>query len=141
MANESWIDHPRLLPARRRSTFINLLARSARNFQRHRTGRNATLVAHFGFLAVFPLFLVLTTVLGFVLQNYPKLQERIVASAFNRVPIIGQQVGSDPSKLKGSAAVLIIGLLVATWAGLKAFNALQIALDDVAEVDPDDRPN
>jgi len=141
MAKDSWIDHSRLLPARRRWALVNLLARSAHNFQTHRTGRNATLVAHFGFLAVFPLFLVLTTVLGFVLQNYPKLQERIVASAFNRVPIIGQQVGSDPSKLKGSTVVLIIGLLVATWAGLKAFNALQIALDDVAEVDLDDRPN
>lgn len=141
MAKTPWIDHPRLLPARKRWAFANLLARAAHNFQTHRTGRNATLVAHFGFLSVFPLFLVLTTVLGFVLQNYPKLQERIIESAFNQVPIIGQQVGDDPSKLKGSAVVLVVGLLVALWAGLKAFNALQIALDDVAEVSLDDRPN
>lgn len=141
MAKTPWTEHPRLLPARKRSAFANLLIQSARNFQLHRTGRNATLVAHFGFLSVFPLFLVLTTVLGFVLQNYPKLQDEIIESAFNQIPIIGQQVGQDPSELKGNVLVLVVGLLVALWAGMKAFNALQIALDDIAEIPLDDRPN
>jgi len=92
VAKESWTTHPRVVKVRSRSAAADLLVRAADNFRVHRTGRNATLVAHFGFLSVFPLFLVLTTVLGFVLQNYPKLQERIIESAFNQVPIIGQQV-------------------------------------------------
>lgn len=138
MAKRPWTEHPKLLPARKRWAFVNLLVRATRHFQVHRTGRNATLVAHFGFLSVFPLFLVLTSVLGYVLQNYPKLEERILDSAFSRVPIVGQ---TELGELKGSAPVLIVGLLLALWAGLKAFNALQIALDDIAEVPLDDRPN
>ena len=78
MAKASWTTHPKVLGVRRRSAPANLLVRAMENFRNHRTGRNATLVAHFGFLSVFPLLLVFTTVLGFVLENNPELQQSIV---------------------------------------------------------------
>ncbi len=110
-------------------------------FRVHRTGRNSALVAHYGFLSVFPLMLVFTTVLGFVLQNNQTLRDEIIDSAISRIPIIGPQVAADPTTLQGSVPVLVIGLLAALWAGLKAFNVLQLALDDVAEVPWEARPN
>lgn len=119
---------------RRRSKLGNTIVVTTQNFREHRTGRNAALIAHYGFLSVFPLLLVFTTVLGFLLQSRPKLRDEIIDSAFQRIPIIGEQVGSEPDKLKGNVLVLIFGLLVALWAGLRAFNVLQSALDDVAEV-------
>lgn len=140
MAKQSWTEHPRVVAVRKRSGGVDLGVRAADNYALHRTGRNATLVAHFGFLSVFPLFLVLTTVLGFVLQNYPDLQESIIDSAFGRIPIIGQQLATEPGELEGNAFALVSGLLLALWAGMKAFNALQIALDDVADVPREDRP-
>jgi YihY family inner membrane protein len=130
----SWTDHHRLMPWRRRSALIDVLARTVDGFRRHRTGRNSAVVAHYGFLSVFPLVVVLTTILGFVLQDRPDLQRRIVDSALNQIPIVGQQIGSDPSKLRGSVVILVVGLLAALWAGMKAFVALQGAFDDVVEV-------
>lgn len=140
MAKQQWTQHPRVVALRVKSGAVDLVVRAADNYRLHRTGRNATLVAHFGFLSVFPLFLVLTTVLGFVLQNYPDLQESIIDSAFSRIPIIGQQLATEPGELEGNAFALVSGLLLALWAGMKAFNALQIALDDVADVPRDERP-
>jgi len=99
------------------------------------------LVAHFSFLSVFPLLLVFTTILGFVLENSPKLRDTIIDSAFSRIPIIGPELARDSTQLQGDAYVLVVGLVVSLWAGMKAFNMLQFALDDIADVPLDDRPN
>jgi membrane protein len=85
--------------------------------------------------------LVATTILGFVLQNRPKLRETIIDSALAQLPFVGQTISTDPTRLRGSIVVLVVGLAAAMWAGLKAFVALQSALDDVAEIPLDDRPN
>jgi len=84
--------------------------------------------------------IVLTTILGLVLEGHPHLRDTILDSVFSKVPIIGDTVSRDPASLTGSWTVLVIGLLTALWAGLKAFNVLQMALDDVAEVHIDERP-
>ncbi len=141
MASVSWTERPRVLNLRRRSAFADLLVRSATNYRLHRTGRNATLVAHFAFLSIFPLLLVFTTILGFVLESYPKLRESILDSAFSRIPILGPELAKHPERLHGNVYVLVVGLLVTLWAGMKAFNMLQFALDDIAEVSLDERPN
>jgi YihY family inner membrane protein len=134
MANHDWTTHQRVMKLRRRSKTGNTLVVTLQNFRSHRTGRHAALVAHYGFLSVFPLLLVFTTILGFVLQSRPRFRDEIINSAFNRIPIIGEKVGSRPQELKGNLLVLIFGLVAALWAGMRAFNVLQSALDDIAEV-------
>ncbi|MEQ1872766.1 MAG: YihY/virulence factor BrkB family protein [Ilumatobacteraceae bacterium] len=134
MADPDWSTHARVMKVRRRSKAGNTLVLTIQNFREHRTGRNAALVSHYGFLSVFPLLLVFTTILGFVLQSRPRLRDEIIDSAFNRIPIIGEKVGEDPQALKGNLLALIVGLVLALWAGMRAFNAFQSALDDVAEV-------
>lgn len=134
-----WTENARVVKIRRKSKAGNTLVLTIENFRSHRTGRNAALVAHYGFLSVFPLLLVFTTILGFVLQSTPRLRDEIINSAFNRIPIIGKQVAEQPSELKGNVLVLVFGLALALWAGMRAFNVLQSALDDVAEVTKDKR--
>jgi len=129
-----WTTNGKVMALRRRSKAANTLVLAIENFRTHRTGRNAALVAHYGFLSVFPLLLVFTTILGFVLQSRPHFRDQIINSAFNRIPIIGEKVGSQPQELKGNVLVLIFGLMIALWAGMRAFNVLQSALDDIAEV-------
>ena len=126
---------------RTRSRPVDVAVHGLEGYRRHRTGRNVALIAHFGFLSVFPLLLVFTTVLGFILQNNEKLRKEIIDSTLANVPLIGQQISTDPSQLTGSSAVLVIGLLTSLWAGMKAFVAVHIALDDVDETPLDDRSN
>ncbi|MEY2415707.1 MAG: rane protein [Ilumatobacteraceae bacterium] len=136
-----WIESPRVQALRAKSRRADLAVRVAEGFRKHRSGRNAALIAHYAFLSVFPLMLVLTTVLGFVLEGDSKLRKDIIDSAMNQVPIIGDQVAKDPSKLHGNTVVLVLGLLLALWAGMKAFVAVHGALDDIGEQPLDTRSN
>jgi uncharacterized BrkB/YihY/UPF0761 family membrane protein len=136
-----WTERPKVRALRARSRPADVAVQTIEGFRRHRSGRNAALIAHFGFLSVFPLMVVFTTLLGFVLQSNDKLQKRIIGSAMEQLPIIGRDLGKDPSKLHGNAVVLILGLLVSLWAGMKAFVAVHGGLDDIAEQPLDERSN
>lgn len=137
----NWTENSRVGTLRAKSRPADVAVQTIEGFRKHRSGRNAALIAHFGFLSVFPLLLVFTTVLGYVLQSHEKLRTDIVDSALAQLPFIGQQLKADPSKLHGSALVLIIGLLASLWGGMKAFVAVHNALDDVAEQPLDHRSN
>jgi uncharacterized BrkB/YihY/UPF0761 family membrane protein len=108
-------------------------------WRRHLSGRNASVVAFFGFVSIFPLMLAATTILGFVLQDDEELQQRIIDGAVADIPVLGQQLQNDPTSLNGSVWALVIGLAGALWGATKAFAGLQAALDDVWEVDVDHR--
>ncbi len=136
-----WTELSIVRAARRRSRSADLVVRTIEGFRRHRSGRNAALIAHFGFLSVFPLMLVFATILGFVLESHATLRDDIIGSAMAQLPFVGQQISADPSKLHGNAVVLVLGLLAALWAGMKAFVAVHGALDDVAEQPIGNRPN
>lgn len=136
-----WTDYPKVHTWRAKTPTVDLAVRTAEGFRKHRSGRNAALIAHFAFLSVFPLLLVFTTVLGFALQSHPKLREDIIDSALEQLPFVGQQIAEDPSKLNGNTVVLILGLVASLWAGMKAFVAVHTSLDDIAETALDERSN
>ena len=52
-------------------------------------GYLAATITYYGFFAVFPLLLVLVSVLGFVLRGHPHLQQQVVDSALGQFPVIG----------------------------------------------------
>jgi len=141
VADESWIERPRVVRVRRSSVVVDRAVRAIDAYSRHRTGRNAALTAYYGFLSVFPMVLVLTTILGFVLQRWPTLQARIIDSTMANIPIIGQTIGTDPSALRGNTGLLVVGLALALWSSMRAFVALQTGLDDVYELAPRERAN
>ena len=116
---------------RRRYAAADVAVETAAGYRRHRLGRNAALLAHYGFLSVFPLLVCFTTILGFVLQGDRALRERIVGSTLSHLPVIGQQLANDPGSLRGNGVVLAFSLLTAIWAGLRAFVVAHGAIDDI----------
>lgn len=133
-----WTTSPKVLEYRRRSTAIDVVVETLDGFRRHFTGRNAAVLAYYGFLTLFPLLMAATTILGFVLEGDPELQEEIVDSALSQIPVLGADL-EPGSTIDGNWWALIIGLGVAVWGSLKAFVGIQAALDDIWEVDVDDR--
>jgi inner membrane protein YhjD len=89
------------------------------------------LIAYYGFFSLFPLLLVFTTVLGFVLEGSPSTQESVLHSTLSQFPIIGTQLQNNVHSLTGSVPVLVIGLLAATLAGLGVTGATQSAFNNV----------
>ena len=100
----------------------------------------AALITFYGFLSLFPLLLLLASVLGFVLQDNGDLEQRILDSALSQFPVIGDQL-SDPVGLQGNRTAVVIGGLVALYGALGVAQALQNAMNVAWSVPRNRRPN
>lgn len=76
------------------------------------------LVTYYGFVSLFPLLVVLVTVLGIVLDDNAEVRDRILDSVFARIPVVGVQLRETTTGLSSSGWLLLIGLLVSVWSGL-----------------------
>ena len=112
-----------------------------KKFGDDQAGNLAALIAYYGFLSLFPLMLVLVTLLGMLLRNNPELQDAIRTSALANFPVIGEEISRNVHSLRGSGLALGIGLAVALWAGLGVMKVLQTAMNAVWNVPYRHRPN
>ena len=72
----------------------------------------AALITFYGFLSLFPLLLLLSSILGFLLQSSPHLQQVVLDSALSQFPIIGDELRGETG-LHGSSAAVAIGAVTA----------------------------
>jgi YihY family inner membrane protein len=112
-----------------------------KKFGDDQAGNLAALIAYYGFLSLFPLMLVLVTLLGMFLRDNPELQDAIRTSALANFPVIGQEISKNVHSLRGSGLALGIGLALALWAGLGVMKVLQTAMNAVWNVPYRYRPN
>ena len=99
----------------------------------------AATITYYGFFAIFPLLLVLTTALGFLLPGHHDLERSVVDSALSQFPVIGPELRAG--LLQGSAVALSIGLVVALWSGMGVFLAAQNAMNQLWGVPFKRRPD
>jgi membrane protein len=120
---------------------VGFIAAVIKKFGDDQAGQLAALIAYYGFVSLFPLLLVLVTVLGFVLQGNPSAQASVLHSTLSQFPIIGTQLQSNVHSLKGSGVDLAIGLVGSLFAGLGITGASQNAFNQVWHVPHKHRPN
>jgi membrane protein len=107
-------------------------------FSDDQAGNLASLLAYYAFFSVFPLLLVMVTVLGFVLQSQPALQDKVFQTAFGFFPLIGEHDALHP--LEGSVVALVVGLALALFSGLSVVSQAQVAFNTVLAVPRADWP-
>jgi membrane protein len=103
-------------------------------------GHLAALIAYYAFVSLFPLLLLGTTVLSFVLSGHPALQQHILKSALSQFPVVGKELG-DPHRLGGGTRGLVIGVLGSLYGGLGVGQAAQYAMNTAWSVPRNRRPN
>lgn len=79
-------------------------------------GSMVSLIAYRAFFSLFPLLLLMTTILGYVLAGNEELREEVVTSTLSQFPIIGNQLKGG--SLEGSGVALAIGIIGSVLAGL-----------------------
>ena len=114
---------------------LAVAAATVKKYGEDQSSSLASMIAFWAFFSIFPLFLVLVTILGYVLpaDRRADVLER-VASSF---PLL------DPStvgSLTGSWWPILLGGLTALWAGLAVVRMSQQAFDEVWEIPRSDRP-
>ena len=73
-------------------------------------------LAHSGFVSLFPLLLVLVTLLGLVASKDPAVRHQAIKAVAHQVPVIGNQLTGNVQQLRRSSIIgLVVGLIVLTW--------------------------
>src|SRR3984957_10062625 len=111
-----------------------------KKFNDDRAGNLAALIAYYGFSAIFPLLLVLATVLNIVLENNPSLQNTLTDSALAQYPVIGQQIKTQLGSIPGTGLPLVIGAVFLLFGARGVANAMQNALCEVWGIPRNRRP-
>lgn len=97
-------------------------------------------LTYYAFVAIFPLLLLASSILGFILQGNEELQARVLNSALGQFPIIGEELGR-PEGLQGSTAGIVVGFLVALFGASGLGQAIQNAMNTAWAVPRTSRPN
>lgn len=100
----------------------------------------AALIAYYAFNAIFPILLILSSVLGFLLQGNADLQQSILEGALAQFPIIGDQLGA-PEGLQGSTSAVVVGSIAAIYGSLGLGHAGQHLMYVAWAVPRVSRPN
>ncbi len=100
-------------------------------FGNDQAGSKATLMAYYGLFALFPLLLLLATVLGFALSGNAALRDQLINSALGNFPVIGDQLRSEVHPLEGNTTALVIGIAGTVYGTLGIGFASQNAMNTV----------
>ena len=130
----------RLDEMQQRSSPIGFAYAVVKKFGDDEAGNRAALVSYYLFFSIFPLLLVFTSVLGFVLDGHPDRQHDLVSSALANFPVIGDQIGANVGTAHGSGVGLVVGLIATLWGSLGAVNAMQDAMNSIWDVPRLERP-
>jgi YihY family inner membrane protein len=99
----------------------------------------AAAITYYAFVAIFPLLLLATSILGFLLVGHSDLDDW-AGSTLRNFPVVGDQLGT-PQGLQGSVAAVVVGVLVALYGSLGLGQAIQNAMHVVWSVPRNSRPN
>jgi membrane protein len=100
----------------------------------------AALITYYAFVSLFPLLLLMSTILGTVLDGNPELQARLIDSALSQFPVVGDQLGA-PEQLSGGLVGVLVGVLGSLYGGLGVAQAVQYAMNTAWAVPRNNRPN
>ena len=100
----------------------------------------SALLSYYGFVSLFPLLLLASTLLDVVLDGNPELRERVLETALDQIPLLSDDL-TTRGRIGGGAAGLAIGVGVALYGGLRVSLGLQNAMNTIWRVPRNDRPN
>ena len=95
-----------------------------KKFGDDRASSLAVTLTYYGFLSLFPLLLVMTTILGFI--GNERLSDNIIGTTLSQFPVFGEQLGKDAAHpLSGNGFGLVVGLLVLLYGAARGSRRLR----------------
>jgi membrane protein len=118
---------------RRRWRWFDHLARAAGRYQRNQGDLLAAGVTYFAFLGLFPVLLLVASVVGLVLAGDALLQEELYDAIRETFPgSTGETIVDELQGAVGSAGVAgVIGLVGFLYAGLRTMDKLRIGMQQI----------
>ncbi len=95
----------------RRHRLSGFIVAVIKKYSEDKVGYQAALLTYYGFLAVFPLLLVLATIAGIVAIDNPQLKETIINGMTNYFPVLGSQLTEHVNTFNRGGIALVVGIL------------------------------
>lgn len=112
-----------------------------RKYADDQAGRLTGQISHSAFLAVFPLLLVLLTLVGVVLNGHQSLQNDVINSALRQFPVVGADLRTNIRQLStDNGLALAIGLVWLVYGSTRLSRNAQVMMAAVWGVDRDELP-
>jgi YihY family inner membrane protein len=112
-----------------------------RKYSDDRAGQLAGQISHAGFLSIFPMLLVLLTLVGIFLNGHNGAQDDIVNSALRQFPVLGSDLKNNVHELSTSNSLaLAIGLVWLLYGCTRLSRSAQVMMSVVWDIPADDLP-
>jgi YihY family inner membrane protein len=99
-----------------------------------RAGSQAALLTYYGFLSLFPLLLVLTTLTNGLIGNHPHLEATVIRGVTNYFPLLGGQLSAHVHSLHKSGLALVAGILFTLYGARGVANAFRDSVQNIWQV-------
>ncbi len=97
-------------------------------------GAKAALLTYYGFLSLFPLLLVLTTVTNNVIGSHPELQDTVIKGVTNYFPLLGSQLSEHVQGLHRSGLALAAGIVFTLYGARGVADAFRKSVQQIWQV-------
>ena len=104
------------------------------------SGYQAALLTYYGFLSLFPLLLVLTTIAGALATNHPAQQQDIIRSVTNYFPVLGGQLSNHVHTLHKNGLALVVGIVFTIYGARGVADAFRRSVQNIWQVPKAQRP-
>jgi YihY family inner membrane protein len=114
-----------------RKTVVGFVWAVVQKYGNDQAASKAALISYYGLFALFPLLLLFTTILGYILTGHDALRRDLEHSALGDFPIIGTQLQSHSHTLQGSATAVAVSALFLLYGAFGLGQATQSAMNAV----------
>jgi YihY family inner membrane protein len=111
-----------------------------KKFNDDQAGHLAALITYYAVAAIFPLLLILGTVLNITLGNHPELRAKLLNSALSQYPVVGPEIQDNLGQINGTGLALVFGFVILVYGSRGAAAAMQRSMCDIWDVPREERP-
>lgn len=118
----------------RRHKIIGFPVAVLKKYGDDQAGRQAALLTYYSFLAIFPLLLVLTTVLKVLIRDNEELRDKIIQGATNYFPVVGNELQHSVHTVGGTGWILVIGTLLVLFGSRGVADVLRDGINHIWQI-------
>jgi len=111
-----------------------------KKYQDDEAATQCALITYYGFLSLFPLLLVLTSILQAVLKSNEALHQKIITSLSQYFPVFGNEIESSIRSPHKSGLALVVGLLFILYGARGGADAFRNAMDKIWRIPKAEQP-
>ncbi len=113
------------------SNRLAFIVATIHRFGQQKTGYQAALITYYGFLSLFPLLLVFTSIVNIVASGNQQFKKQILEYASSYIPILSDQLQSNIQASSKSGLILVVSLLLLFYGARAGADAFRYAVNNV----------